>query len=220
MTKARPNFKIVEGGSLVERNEIYEDFKLDYMSPNITVAQMLKKYDLSKNQYYHLKNRVAEETGINHKISKQKFVRKFTHYTRNIDYQKSTGKYRVSKVTMGKKKHFGVYDDLDTAVYVRDKLEANHWTDQAYKELRFELFGEEDQYEKIDRIYDDFKKDFVKGESTKFLTRKYHIGQTLYKTLSQMVRSETGLTRKPQLPLDEMRRNERNLYRLQNKGAI
>lgn len=198
---------------MIERNEIYEDFKLDYISPNITVREMMKKYNLSKNQYDHLKNRVAEETGINRKVSKQKFVRTFTHYSRYIDFQKSTGKYRVAKVIMGKKTHFGVYDDLETAVYVRDTLEANNWSNQTYKDLRYELFGEEEERVKIERIYDDFKKDFIKGQSLKYLLKKYHIGNSTYKSLSQMVRAETGLTRKPQLHYKEMRRNERDLFR-------
>ena len=213
--KSKPNFVIVEGGSLTERSEIYEDFKLDYISPNITVKEMMEKYNLSKNQYEHLRNKVAEETGINRKISKQKFFIKFTHYSRFIDYQKSTGKYRVTKVIMGKKTHFGVYDDLDTAVYVRDTLEANNWSNETYKDLRFELFGEEEERTKIERIYEDFKKDFVRGESLKFLLKKYNIGNSTYKSLSSMVRAETGLSRKPQLHYKVMRKNERDLFRQQ-----
>lgn len=209
--KERPTFSIVEGGSLIERSEIYEDFKLDYISPNITVKEMMAKYGLNKNQYDHLRKRVAEETGINQKVSKAKFLRKFTHYSRYIDYQKSSNKYRVTKVIMGKKTHFGVYDDLETAVYVRDKLEANNWSNKTYKELRFELFGETDEKPKIEKIYPEFKKDWINGESVKFLLKKYHIGVDTYRVMSKLVSSETGIPRKPQLRYKVMREHERRL---------
>lgn len=209
--KVRPNFRIVEGGSLIERSEIYEDFKADYISPNITVDEIKKKYGLTKNQYEHLRRRVAEETGINRKISKTKFFKKFTHYSRFIDYQASSGKYRVCKMIMGKKTHFRVYDDLDTAVYVRDTLEKNKWDSEVYRQLRYELFGEEEKRTKIERIYDDFKKDWMNGESVKFLLKKYHIGISTYKVMSKMVRIDTGIDRKPQLHYKVMRKHEKSL---------
>ena len=212
--KTRPKFRIIEGGSQSEHEDIYEDFKADYLSVNITKKEMLKKYDISDNTYTHLKNRVAEETGVNRKMSKVKYIRSWTHHSRFIDYMKKNDKYRVSKVIMGKKTHFGLYDDMETAMMVRDRLEKDNWSQKTYRQIRHELFDEplEDPI-KIEEIYDDFKKDFMNGESVKFLTKKYHIGNWTYIGLSKKVRSEEGIIRKPQLHYKVMRKHERDLYR-------
>ena len=209
----RPKFRIVEGCSTTEYDDIYEDFKADYLSVNITVNEMLEKYGISNNTYKHLRNRVAEETGVNRKMSKVRFLNEWDFFSRYIDYMKKSDKYRVSKDVRGKQTHFGLYDDMDTAVYVRDKLEENDWSQETYKELKDELFGKVDERDKFDRIYEDFKKDYVNGESRRYLLLKYHLGAKLYNALSKKVRSETGLVRKPQLHHKQMWKNERDLYK-------
>lgn len=215
--KSKPKFHITEGGSLSENRikQIYEDFKADYLSEHITVAQMLEKYSISYNQYNTIRKMVAEETGVNRKFSKTKYTRSWTHHSRYIDYVKNIDKFRVSKVIQGTKTHFGTYDNEETAVYVRDKLEENNWSQKVYKQIREELFGVVDSRDKIDRIYDDFKVDYMNGESRKFLLCKYHIGHNIYNTLSKRIRSEEGLLRKPQLHHKEMWKHERNLHRQQ-----
>lgn len=218
--KSKPKFRVVEGLPHIENSEIYEDFKADYLSVNITKKEMLEKYDISNNQYDQLRKKVAEETGVNRKASKTQLTKVWTHHTRFIDYMKAIDKFRVSKFINGSHNHYGVYDDLDTAIYVRDRLEANNWSYQTYKDLRFELFGEEDNKTKIERIYNDFKKDWLNGESMKFLTRKYKIGNNTYKVLSKMIRSETGIERKPQLHYKVMRKHERSLNGCEMKYDI
>ena len=211
--KSRPKFRIIEGGSESKYKEIYEDFKADYLSPNITVGKMLEKYDISTSTYNQLRKRVAEETGVNRKMSKVKYVRAWTHHSRFIDYMKTSDKYRVSKVIQGTKTHFGLYDDMETAVYVRDKLEENNWSPQTYKKIREELFGEVDESLKIEEIYDDYKKDFMNGESNKFLRRKYGISKWMCNQLSKRIRSEEGILRKPYLHYKEAWKHERDLHR-------
>lgn len=213
--KSRPKFRIIEGGSESKYEKIYQDFKADYLSPNITVNEMLEKYDISISNYNQLRNRVAEETGVNRKISKVKYIRAWTHHSRFIDYMKKSDKYRVSKVIQGKKTHFGLYDDMKTAVYVRDKLEENNWSQQTYKAIREEIFGEVDETLKIDEIYDDYKKDFMNGESNKYLQLKYGINKWMCNQLSKRIRSEEGILRKPFLPYREMKKHEQDLYRQQ-----
>lgn len=213
--KSRPKFRIIEGGSELKYNEIYEDFKADYLSPNITVKEMLKKYDISSSTYNQLRKRVAEETGVNQKMSKVKYIRSWTHHSRFIDYMKTSDKFRVSKVILGKKTHFGLYDDIETAVYVRDKLEKNNWSQQTYKEIRKEIFGEVDKIENVDEFYDDYKKDFMNGESNKYLRAKYGVSKWVCNQLSRRIRSEEGILRKPYLEYREMKKHEQDLCGLQ-----
>ena len=138
---SKPTFRIIEG-EINPHDDIYEDFKADYLSIDITVDEMLEKYNISKNTYKHLRLRVAEETGVNRKMTANKFTRMWTHQSRFIDHLKLRDKYRVAKVINGKYYHFGVYDDMDTAIYVRDKLEENNWSNETYKQLRWELFND------------------------------------------------------------------------------
>ena len=213
--KSRPKFSIVEGGSFSKEKQekIYEDFMEDYLSSDIKKSEMLEKYELSENQYIHLKNRVAEETGVNRKASKTTGICAWQHKSRYIDYMTKANKFRVSKVIIGKKHHFGMYDDFKTAEYVRDTLEENNWSQETYEKLRYEIFGEEDNPLDLKDIYDDFKRDFLNGESIRWLVKKYGISNNTYNTLSKMVRSETGLLRKPQLHIKVMRRHERDLFK-------
>lgn len=207
---SRPTFNIIES-SYENYDDIYDDFKNDYMSVGITVKEMLEKYGLTSNQYRRLKNRVMEETGINRKFSRKTTGSMWTHCERYIESHKSSKKFKVSKVTDGKRHFFGIYDSLEEATYVRNELEKHNWSIEHYKKLRYEMFGEEPNCVKISKIYDDFKADFMRGESMRFLQKKYDINSDTYKNLSKMIRSEEGLLRKPQLHYKVAQRNERNL---------
>ena len=210
--KAKPKFSIIES-SYENYDGIYEDFKRDYLSVDITVNEMLDKYNLTPNQYRRLKNRVAEDTGVNRKLSRNTTGSLWVYCDKYIDTHKSENKFKVSKVINNKTFFYGIYDSLEEARYIRDTLEANDWSDECYKELRHDLFGDESYQEKLDRVYEDFKKDFLIGESMRYLTIKYDLTQDMYKVLSKSIRSEMGLIRKPQLNYKVAKRHERNLYR-------
>lgn len=211
-SKDKPSFNIIES-SYEDYDDIYEDFKNDYMSCAITVKKMQEKYDITPNQYRRLKNRVMEETGVNRKLSRNTTGSMWVHCDKYIEGHKSSNRYKVSKVINGKKFFFGVYDSLEEAKFIRDRLEEENWSIDAYERLRYELFGEEPNHNKIEKIYDDFKVDFMRGESMKYLRKKYSLGSDAYRTLSKMIRCEEGLIRKPQLNYKVARKNERDLYR-------
>lgn len=201
---SRPNFRIVENDR--DYSEIYDDFKKDYLSREVTVAHMLEKYDISANKYRQIKKEVAEETGVNIKPTMHSVATKWKYETRYIDKLKNTGKYRVSKFINGFHKHFGVYDDLKTAIYVRDKLEENDWSEEFYETLKWEIHGSEKVVKKdLEEVYDKFKTDFMKGHTIKYLRTKYDLTEYGYITLSRLVRSEMGLVRKPQMSAKEVR---------------
>ncbi len=212
-TEDRPNFVVVEGDSTTEFSDIYEDFKKDYLDENTTVKEIRNKYDLSNPRYNRIRKLVAEETGVNRKVSKNVVGTRWIHDRKFIDLQRNTGKYRVSKVRNGSYMHCGVYDDLDTAIYVRNKMIEHNWDAEYYKELKYELFGKKDKdtQEEVKKVYDDYKKDFLNGESTKYMKKKYGLTNHMSKLLSRMVRSETGLQRKPQLPIRVRKQHERDI---------
>lgn len=206
----RPNFRIIE--SHKDYSDIYEDFKKDYLSKEITVPEILEKYNISQNAYYRIKEEVAEETGVNSKPTGNCIATKWKYETRYIEQLKSTGKYRVSKFINGYHKHFGLYNDLKTAIYVRDTLEKNNWSDEAYEKLKWKIHEvDESTRQTIDEIYPEFKKDFMEGHTIKYLMGKYGLTRYKYSVISRLIRSEMGIMRKPQMSERENRLHERGI---------
>lgn len=206
--KSKPKFRLIEGGD--DYSDIYEDFKKDYLSVDTTVEEILNKYNITNNKYQQLKKQVAEETGVNRKPSMYGRSSPWIHEKKYIDRMKSNGKYRVSKWINGSNRHFGVYDDLETATMIRDKLWVRGWTQKAYREIKIEYFGEDPEEQlNIEEIYDDFKKDFMKGHSVDYLMEKWNLSTHFYRVLSKMIRSEENLVRKPQMSYREVRAIER-----------
>lgn len=212
MSRDRPNFKIVET-SYDDYSDIYDDFKRDYLSEDITVKEMIEKYGISKNKYMRIKKVVAEETGVNRKISRNTTGSLWSHYDKYIERHKALEKYKVSKVIGGTLFFYGIYDSLEDALFIRDRLEECDWSMDCYRKLRYELFNEESLQDKIRRVYIDFKDDYMEGESIKYLMKKYDLTISMYKILSKMIRSEEGLLRKPQLHYKVARQHERDLHR-------
>lgn len=194
--KSRPKFRIVEDTS--EFRDIYEYVKQDYLDPKVRVSDILKKYNISNKNYQRIRKEIIEETGVTRKPMDYDFDEHWRHETRFISQVKTTKKFKVVKVMNGKYHHFGVYDDLKTALEVRDILEEANWDKEVYKKLRMEMFGKEiKEKTEIEKIYDEFKKDFLEGFTTKELIRKYGITKTHYNALSKAIRTEMGLHRKP-----------------------
>ena len=208
-TSSKPKFRVVENP--YDFSDIYDDFKEDYLKRDVTVSDMLEKYDISYSKYKQLRKQVAEETGVNIKPSMNSIATRWETESKYIDQLKTTKKYRVSKYIDGVFRHFGVYSNLDVAIYVRDRLIESNWSQKEYIAIRKELFGEDYPKSNVEVVYSEFKKDFLKGHTMEYLKAKYHLKPSHYKQLSKRVRTEERLVRKPQMSNKEIKKYEQDI---------
>lgn len=127
-------FRIVENSDK-NLDEIYPEFKKDFLDPDLPVKDLKKKYDLSVARYRHLREKVLEETGLQEKPSR----RGGRHYTvteNRYIVQHKHGKCTIYKTIDRYKKSFGTYPDFTTAKYVRDKLVQYDWDETVASDLK------------------------------------------------------------------------------------
>ena len=82
------SFRIIEE-SYDNMNNIYEEFKKDFINPEVKVSVIKEKYDLSPSQYRDLKNRVLTDTGLTMKPSKCGYGNIVENKDKYIAYTKS-----------------------------------------------------------------------------------------------------------------------------------
>lgn len=130
-------FSIVEGDSNY-LNTIYNDFKSDFINPEVTVKDLRVKYDLSKLNYRRLRDKVLAETDLKGKPSVTR--RKYNVMISDTTYihKRPNGNFIVCKQFNGVKNNFGTYEDFETAKLVRDKLLKSDWDKSLGDELKKE----------------------------------------------------------------------------------
>ena len=183
------NFRIVENYT----DDIdFDELVKDYLDPTMTLDDICRKHDISRNKYYQFKKRIVEETGVEIKpciIGRRVDDDKDNRYIYKID---TSDRYRVVKTLNQKTHYFGVYDDYETAEEVRDLLIAHDWdVDYYLNEIKpkyhptipLEIpFGFEDDYLKmpVDK-----------------LRKKYGLSEYQFCLISMSLKSKLGITRKP-----------------------
>ena len=55
------NFRIVENYT---DNIDFDELVKDYLDPTMTLDDICRKHDISRNKYYQVKKRIVEETGV------------------------------------------------------------------------------------------------------------------------------------------------------------
>ena len=126
-------FRVIEGGT--DYDAFYLDFKRDFLNPKVTMEDLMKKYKISRNRYNKLRQMVFDETGL---------VRKPQRYRGNRPYiNVKDGKWAIIKMLDGAKVHFGSYDNLDTAMKIRDELQKVNWDKEQLAEIREKALLEE-----------------------------------------------------------------------------
>lgn len=130
------NFRIIENSD-DHLEDIYPEFKEDFLNPKFHVPELKQKYDLSPSKYKQLRGRVLSETGLkekptitggrNYTITEKRYIIKHKH-----------GKCTIYKTINGYKKSFGTYPDFKTAKHVRDILVENDWDEKIAKDLKKE----------------------------------------------------------------------------------
>lgn len=131
------DFNIVEGG--MDYDEFYEDFKLDFLNPKMTIDEIVEKYGISKNRYSTLRKRVCEETGLKGKPMKHFDGKSGRDYVQ----RRGKDKWVIVKKIGEKRVHFGMYDNFDTAVKIRNELMECGWDKTKFPEIRSKALLEE-----------------------------------------------------------------------------
>ena len=190
--KARPNFRIVEGGSQIDVD--MDELKKDYMDSTMSVDMILKKHNITRSKYYKLKPKIVEATGEPVKPSRFGGNPVFIDVGKYITQDPFSKKYRVAKYIDGMLKHFGRYKTFEEAKQVRDIMIEHEWDWKFYWEnIRPKYhtgYISED-------IFPDFERDFLDGMSIKDLQKKYGLSDYHYSNLATSVKHKYGLSRKP-----------------------
>ena len=189
------NFRIVEGNKR-ENNIDFEQLKLDYLDPKCTVAQLLKKHNITLGEYYRQKERIVEETGVPIKPFQGK-KSPFIQCKQYITQDPLSKKYRVAKMVKGILKHFGRYNTLQEAVRVRDVLIDHNWDYDYYLKNIKPHYFKEFPLSSRDDVMDDFEKDYLDGMTGRELCEKYGLSRHHYRNLSTSIKHKHGLLKKP-----------------------
>ena len=115
-------------------NNIYNDFKSEYISNNGTVQDLSVKYDVSISKAYKLINQIFEETGFrrrktNKKVYSPKYYCK-PAYSNN---------WRVFKHMNNSTIYFGSYSSEDKAKYVVNELKKCNWDKSELERIKSEV---------------------------------------------------------------------------------
>ena len=183
------NFKIVEGhANVIDYDEIYDDFKNDYLDPYYSVKDLKEKYNLDRRDYKVLNNRVRADTGLVKKPSNHKFPLKDNTYI-----YKLTNCYGIRKRIGNDRLYYGYYPDMDTARMVRDKLVENRWD----KDIGDELYAKygcnkgNRHNEDLSDLIDDFKYLYADVPThVDDIMKKLRISQGTYTNLLRLVREK------------------------------
>lgn len=183
------NFKIVEGhANVIDYDEIYDDFKNDYLDPYYSAKDLKEKYNLDRRDYKVLNNRVREDTGLVKKPSNHSFPLKDNTYI-----YKLTNCYGIRKRKGNDRMYFGYYPDMDTARMVRDKLVDNKWDVELGKELYAKYGCEKGNKHNVDlsELVDEFKHLYAdEPNRVEDIMKKLKISQDSYSNLLSLVREK------------------------------
>lgn len=186
---SRPNFRIIE--NYID-NIDFDELVKDYLDPTMTLDDICRKHDISRNKYYQFKKKIVEETGVKIKpciIGRRVDDDKDRRYISKVEKGE---KYRIIKSINQKTHYFGVYDDYETAEEVRDLLIAHDWdVDYYLEEIK-------PKYHPIIslEIPLGFEDDYLQLPVSK-LMKKYGLSEYQFYLMSMFVKSKLGITRKP-----------------------
>lgn len=197
MVRNRVTFRIVEvSESEFDFDKYYEDFRVDFLNPLISVDGLMEKYPIPKYKYKEWSKRIKDEEGLSKKPVYTCSVNKvgIDGLRENQNIYRLANCYGISKHFHGVRKYFGKYPDVETARKVRNILYQSDWDEALVPEL-MEKFGyskEQTVYEKAMEYYDDFKKLYVGNPPTKYtdILKKLNITPSMYSVLVSAIKKE------------------------------
>lgn len=121
------NYRVIEN---YEYEGFYEDFKEDYLNA-MPIKELMEKYDIGKTKCWNMGTKVRDELGLDRKPKKEQL-----NYGHRFIRKSSNGRWQIFKTINGKKYYYGTYDDLDTAIKIRDRLISVNWDKSLFPEIR------------------------------------------------------------------------------------
>lgn len=189
MKKERPTFRIIENA---DDGVDFDELVKDYLNPYCTIPEICKKHNISRRRYYHYKEMIVEETGVENKPSAHKGRIRGFEDTINIYKVELTGKFRIVKQINKKTYYFGDYDDMETAVEVRKKLIKANWDMEYYRKFIKPKYQPTFSTETPKGFEEDFLEMNVDD-----LRKKYNLSVHQFYMISTPLKQKLGLTRKP-----------------------
>lgn len=204
------NCRVIENYSHEDK---FEDFKNDFLM-GVPKKVLVEEYGIGEAVWRDWRDRIKEKYIVNRRTTPihKKTSRRVKNLDRNYLLKKSyKGNYSIIRMLGKHRWSYGCYANKKCAVEIAEKLVESDWdkylaynylqkygVPNSIKILSTKLLNRENDPTNIDEIYDDFKKDFLDGYSMNHLKNRYGLLQYQYRKLSERVRAEEGLTRKPQ----------------------
>lgn len=188
---SKPNFRIVEGND----NDVdFEKFKELFFDDKKMVKDVCDELDISTKKYNRLRRELIKEVGFIRKPVDKDYQLKDDP----MRYISSSKKgYSVNKQIDHRKMYFGIYQDLETAQYVRDAMEALDWDEDAFYSVRKKVRPRKQPYS--DDEYEKVKRDYMAGYTIREIIRRNNITNYKYSCISKRVRTEENLFTKPRM---------------------
>ena len=194
--KDKPRFRIIDGDKWTSDVD-FEQLKIDYLNPTITVDEILKKHNISRGEYHRQRKKIVEETGVPVKPSVHGGQPKIHNSSEYITYDSLAQKFRVSKYIKGMLRHYGRYKTLEEAQRVRDVMIDHDWDWDFYWENIKPSYFTNFPLASREEVMDDFEKDYLAGMTGRELMKKYGLTPHYLSTLSTSIKHKHGLMRKP-----------------------
>ena len=194
---SKPQFNLIEGNYYTTD---YEEFKKDFLNPNLSKKDVITKHGLSEGSYNEYKDKVREETGISRKPTKHSF----THISRspvnpmsNIRKSPKCDGWFIEKTIDGKKHYLGRYETLETAMKVRDIFYQHGWDvslkDKLIVEYGITSYKTPALYRAME-LYPKFEDLYLNSDLTiKQIKEKLGISYRVYSHLLKMIRKNHGI---------------------------
>ena len=204
------NFRIVENYSHEDK---FEDFKHDFLK-GVPKKTLMEEYNITQSVWRDWRDRIKEHYIVDRRTTpiRKKAKSKSKNLDRNyLLKQTYKGNYSIIRMVANHRWSYGSYPNKECAIKIAERLVKCDWdryvayhylqkygVPNSVKILSTKLLNRENAPADIDEIYNDFKRDFLDGHTMNHLKNRYGLLQYQYRKLSERVRAEEGLRRKPQ----------------------
>lgn len=200
----KPTFTIVE--SHYTDDVDYDEFRKDFLDPSTRVPDLKKKYSLSYRDYKNLSSKVCKEENIEKKPTSYKnynLPKVLDTYGTTKYIQVTRGnKFRIYNANNTRKRYCGTYDDLETAMKIRDKMVESNWDEDVIVELMDEYSNNNwnTAYNDAKRLYPVFKEHYFKDKDNIIdVNKKLGVRRSVYPILRRMIKDEYGIRSRPRV---------------------
>lgn len=119
-------FKIVENSHGRDLSHLRDDFEMDYICSGLSVNSLIRKYGLSRNEYYELAREVREKYNISSK-PRAGINKDLTDVRVGKNYKKCRYGYQIHKTLNQTRNYIGTVPSEEIAKKMIDVCEEIGW---------------------------------------------------------------------------------------------